>query len=254
MKKIFLKKILIITILLLHFSPAEMACANSENKSWRISIGLGAAVKNNIRKNNNKSGQGGDVIINSLPLLQIAWGPISIGQQGVNAAFYGNRQVGASLNFNQAGDRYNGAEMENKKESWLLGLGLKYHKFSLLLAKDISARSKGSKFNINYTEVYPLGQKTLTRSSLGVECFDKNFAHYYYGVKAQEVIATRGEYQPSSFCQPTMSFFPIYSFDEHLDFLIGLSLKGLSREVKNSPLVNSSWLESAFIFGGLWKF
>ncbi len=268
MKKIIQKKILLITILLPSFClsdkaiSADVIAAKSAptvntltaNKSWRISLGLGASIKNNLRRNNNKSGSGGDVVFTPLPLLQIAWGPISVGQQGVNAAFYGNQQTGASLNFNQAGDRYYGTGMEIKKESWLLGLGLKYHKFSFLFAKDISARSRGAKLNFNYAELYPLGKNMKTRSSLGLECYDQKFAQYYFGVKANEVMATRREYNPKKFCQLTMSFFPIYSFDEHLDFMAGLSFKGVSKEVKNSPLIKSNWLESALIIGSLWKF
>ena len=226
-----------------------------KQKSWQISLGLGAAFKNNIRKDNTKSGTGGDLVATPLPLLQVAWGPISVGQQGVNAAFYGNRVVGASLNFNQAGDRYYGSGMEQKKESWLLGLGVKYHKISALFAKDISARSRGSKLNLSYSEMYPLGKKVFTRSAIGIECYDENFASYYYGVKAIEATSFRNEYHPKRYCIPSLSFFPIYKYNDNLDLLSGFSFKGLAKEIRHSPLVkNGVWLESALILGGLWKF
>jgi len=249
-----------ITIILLAFLVAlssygdEKTGPMASGRSWQVSLGLGGVLKNNIRKDNNKSGSGGDVIFNALPLVQLAFGPISLGQQGLNAGVYGNRLVGVSINFNQAGDRYEGTGMEARSTSWLLGFGFKYYKFSALIAKDVSNRSRGTKLSLHYTESYPLSEKTFTRSSIGLECYNSSFAEYYYGVRSIEVTSTRGEYHPKQYCLPTLSFFPGYKYDDHLNLMAGFSFKGLSREIRKSPTTNGTWLESALIFGGLWKF
>ncbi len=262
LKQNYLKKAFVVFSLLTFISgkSAFSEETKSENsgptvkKSWQISLGLGAAFKNNIRKDNNDSGKGGDVIIMPVPMLQVAWGPISLGQQGVNAHVYGNREIGASINFNQAGDRYFATGMEAKRESWMFGAGFKYYKLSFLVAKDITGRSKGAKVSLHYTELYPLSQKVFTRSSVGLECYDQKFAEYYYGVKTNEVAPTRSEYHPNHYCLPTLSFFPGYKLDKQLSIMSGFSFKGLSKEIRRSPTTTGTWLEGALIIGGLWAF
>lgn len=249
-----------ITILLLAFLiplttfSDEKSGPTAKDRAWQISLGLGAALKNNIRIDNNRSGSGGDVIVNVLPLIQLSFGPISLGQQGVNAGVYGNKLVGVSINFNQAGDRYEGSNMETRNLSWLLGFGFKYYKFSALIAKDVTNRSRGTKLSLHYTESYPLSEKTFTRSSVGLECYSQSFADYYYGVKSNEVTSVRNEYHPKQYCLPTLSFFPGYKYDDHLNIMTGFSFKALSSQIRKSPTTNGAWLESALIFGGLWKF
>jgi outer membrane scaffolding protein for murein synthesis (MipA/OmpV family) len=251
---------LFITILLTSFFgfqnsfSEEKSGPTDEIKSWHLSLGYGIALKNNIRKDNNYSGGHADVIFNSIPLVQIAWGPISIGAQGLSANLIGNREVAGYLNLNRVGDRYYATGMEDRKDSWFFGAGIKFYKFNVLISKDIDGRSHGVKAILNYTAIYPLGEKIFTRSSVGLECYNKSFAEYYYGVRSNEATTSRSEYHPNAYCLPTASFFPGYKYNENVNFLIGTSVKGLTKAIHNSPTTDGSWLEVALILGATWKF
>ena len=254
-----IKKI-IITFLLLPFLfiqnsfSEEKTGPTEKNKAWFISLGYGIALKNNIRKDNNYTGTQADVVVSHIPLLQVAWGPVSLGAQGLSANLLGNREIAGFLNINRAGDRYYATGMENKKDSWFFGAGLKFHKFNFLIARDINGRSHGVRASISYNALYPIGEKIFVRSSAGLECFDKSFANYYYGVRANEATQLRTEYHPNAYCLPTASFFPGYKYSDDLSFLVGFSLKGLVSAVRSSPTTNDNWLEGAIILGTIWKF
>jgi outer membrane protein len=144
--------------------------------------------------------------------------------------------------------------MDDRKSSWFFGGGFRYQKITLLYARDIQGRSHGKKLTLHYSEMYPLGEKFFTRSSVGLECYNVSYADYYYGVRANEVSATRAEYHPNNYCLPTVSFFPIYKYNEHVNLLTGLSFKVLTKDVRRSPTTTGTWLESALILGGTWVF
>ncbi|MDD4974216.1 MAG: MipA/OmpV family protein [Bacteriovorax sp.] len=255
-----ISKTLLITIFLIAFLSTQNAISEEKTgptdgiKSWRLSLGYGIALKNNIRKDNNYSGGQADVLFNHIPLVQIAWGPISIGAQGLSANLVGNREVAGYLNINRVGDRYYATGMENRSDSWFFGAGLKYHKLNFLLARDINGRSHGVKATIHYVVLYPLGKKIFVRSSAGIECYNRSFAEYYYGVRSNEATSNRSEYHPKAYCLPTASFFPGYKYSEDINFLMGVSLKGLTQAVRKSPTTNGTWLEEALILGATWKF
>ena len=227
---------------------------DSSKKTWRLSLGYGMAFKNNIRKDNNYKGSHSDILFNQIPLIQVAWGPISIGAQGLMANLIGNREVAGYLNLNRAGDRYYATGMESIKESYFFGLGIKIHKFNGLISRDINGRSKGIKATFHYSSIYPLGEKISARSSMGFECYDKAFAEYYYSVQSNETNSTRSEYHPKAYCLPTASFFPSYKYSEDLNLLTGVAFKVLSKTVRQSPTTDGSWLETTLILGATWKF
>ncbi len=243
---------------ILFYSHFFLKISFAEEKSGssiplKISIGAGGAIKNNIRQDNQYRNGHADVLFNPIPLLQISWGPVFIGQQGLTASFVGNREKSLYLNLNNLGDRYDGEGMESRRTSWFAGIGLKYKKLNLLISRDINGRSKGSKYNISYAEFYTINKTFFTRSSLGLDCFSKNFAEYYYGVKNNEATSNRQEYHPNAYCSPSMSFFPGYKFNDNVSVLTGLSLKSINNEVRNSPTTNDNWVEAALILGGLWQ-
>jgi outer membrane protein len=249
----------LITISLLSYYGSNIAYSEDKiesitpQKKWHLSLGYGVAVKNNIRKDNLYSGAGNSIILNHIPLVQIGWGPISVGAQGLTASFIGDKNIAGYFNINRAGDRYYGIGMESRKDSWFFGAGLKYMKYNFLMTKDINGRSHGIKATINYSVIYPIGVKIFARSSIGIECFSRMFSDYYYGVKANESTSTRAVYQPKAYCAPGASFFPGYKVNEELSLLMGISLKGIPKTVSNSPTTDNSWLESAVIMGATWK-
>ncbi len=257
--------VLFMPILLNAFSP--MKNANAEEKTaekinppatakraWHLSLGYGIAIKNNFRKDNNYSGARADILLKHIPLIQVGWGPVSVGAQGLTANLVGNREVGGFLNINRFGDRYYSPGMENRKDSWFFGAGLKYNKFLFMLSRDINGRSHGARFSANYNAVYPIGEKIFTRSSAGFECYSESFAEYYYGVRASEVSVRRSEYHPKSYCAPVASFFPGYKISDEVSILLGLAIKGIPKTVRHSPTTNGDWLEAALIGGATWKF
>lgn len=256
-KKSFLICLKILSIILffnIQKGRADEAGNSSVMKSWRLSLGYGVAIKNNIRKNNNYSKGRADVIFNHIPIVQIAWGPLSIGAQGITANALGNRDTAFFLNLNRNGDRYYATGMDARRDSWFFGAGIKYYKINVLLARDIEGKSHGIKGSINYTSLYPIGEKIFTRSSAGLECYNRAHAEYYYGVKSYEATTTRPEYHPGAYCLPTASFFPSYKAHENINLLMGISSKILASEIRSSPTTNGAWLEAALILGATWKF
>lgn len=233
---------------------SEVTTAPVAKKSWHLSLGYGVALKNNLRKNNEFSNSAADILIKHIPLAQVGWGPVSVGAQGFTANLIGNREVGGFININRFGDRYYSQGMENRKESWFFGAGLKYNKLLFMLSRDINGRSHGLRFSTNYNAIYPIGEKIFTRSSVGIECFSKSYSEYYFGVRSNEATSIRSEYHPSAYCTPGASFFPGYKIYDELSLLVGLSLKLVSSTVRQSPTTNGDWLDAALISGLSWKF
>lgn len=223
-------------------------------QGFHVSVGAGVAVKNNMRKDNTYNNTHGDIFVSPIPLIQIGWGPLSLGGQGLKADLYGTRQWGVYTNIDRVRERYKGTGMDDRRDSWFWGIGGRFGKFAGHFSKDIQGRSHGKKWNLNYAEMYMLRPKVFTRSAVGIECFDKNYADYYYGVKATEVRSGRPEYHPTRFCQPTLSFAPMYKLDEKVTIMTALALKGLSKEIRHSPTVRGGNIESGLIFGALYQF
>lgn len=248
---------LVLFVLLLLLTSAysqEKSTAITGAIPLKLSIGAGVAIKNNIRLNNQYRNGHGDIIFRPIPLLQISYGPVFVGQQGLTVSALGDRMKSLYLNLNNSGDRYDGIGMESRKNSWFAGVGVKYNKFNLLISRDINGRSKGIKLNGSYAEFYTINKTFFTRSSLGLECFSKNYAEYYYGVRASEATISRAEYHPKAYCVPSMAFFPGYKVNENASVMTGVSLKTIAQQVRHSPTTNDNWLEAALILGGLWQF
>lgn len=264
MKTIFTSKKMIITILLLSFFASSNSFSQEKMSSqsgptdrrsgFHLALGLGVAMKNNLRRDDTYKHHHGDVLFTPIPLIQFGWGPVSFGGQGLKADLYGNRAWGVYTNIDRSRDRYHGSGMDDRRDSWFWGVGGRFKKFSAHLAKDIQGRSHGKKWNVNYAEMYTIREKFFTRSSIGLECYDARYADYYYGVKATEVTSARSEYHPGRTCQPTVSFAPIYKMDDNVSFITALTMKGLAKEIRHSPTIKGGNLEAGLIFGSLWQF
>lgn len=253
----FMKTFFILFFILNIFSHSLFSAESGPTKPSRgfhLALGLGVAMKNNMRKDNTYNNTHGDLIFSPIPLIQIGWGPISFGGQGLKLDLYGNRQWGIYTNIDRNRDRYRGTGMDDRRDSWFWGIGGRYGKFSTQIARDIQGRSKGKKFNFNYSEMYTIKEKFFTRSAIGVECLDQNYADYYYGVKKSEATAWRPEYHPGRLCQPTLSFAPMYKMNENITFITALSLKYLARDIQDSPTIKGGNTEAGLIFGSLWQF
>ena len=227
---------------------------NSSPAPFIISLGAGVAIKTNIRKNNNQLYHGGDVIASPIPLMQISWGPVFVGQQGLTANLVGDREISGFLNLNRGGDNYYATGMRARYDSWFFGGGFKYHKLTFNFSRDISGKSHGMRTGLNYVEIYHLSENIFTRSGLSLECFNDSFADYYYGVREYESNAEHPEYHPHAYCLPGVSFFPGYKYNENFNVMSGISFKGITSQVRRSPTTTGTWLESALILGGLWRF
>ena len=250
---------ILITILLLSFLSINVSLSAEESgptnsQTFHISLGAGVAIKNNIRKDNNESNHGGDVIASPIPLLQISWGPVALGQKGLSLALFGDKEFSGYINIDRAGDNYYATGMSARYDSWFFGGGLRYQKFHFYISRDINGRSKGLKLGLNYMKTYRLSERSFAAATLGLECYNKNFAEYYYGVKTSEATAARFEYHPKAYCIPGVSLFPGYKVTEKFSLITGASLKIITKEVRHSPTTKGGWLEGALIFGGLWKF
>lgn len=254
LKYVHLSLILFAGLSLHVFSEEVKEVKKVAPKSFRLSVGTGASFKNNIRKNNQHSGDGGDILFSPLPFVQFSWGPLFIGQQGLTLSLLGDREKSFYVNINTGGDRYDGEGMQPRKSSFFAGGGIKYHKFSFHLARDINGRSHGIKSSFSYAETYTINETFFTRSALGLDCFDRRYADYYYSIRNSEATSMRAEYHPQAYCTMGLSFFPGYKFNPNISTVTGLSLKNVAQTVRQSPTTDGSWLELALILGALWQF
>lgn len=242
--------------LLALFIPTSLLMAQpapSNDKSYHLAVGAGYALKTNIRKDNTYKNSDKDLIGKAIPMAQIFIGPVQIGAGGLTVNVVGKPFLGAYLNLSQMGDNYYANGMQNRKESWGAGIGAKIFGLQLQLNKDINGRSKGYKGQISFGKPYFFDENLLIRFGVNLEILDQNFMDYYYGVKASEATATRPYYAPSAATNLSLNAFPIYKYNEDVNFLAGYSLKFLNKKIQDSPTTKDRKLEHALIFGATYR-
>lgn len=227
---------------------------NAQEKSgYHFSVGAGYALKSNIRKDNLYKGAHKKMVGKAIPMAQVFLGPVQIGAGGLTLNILGNPFLGAYFNVSQMGDNYYGAGMENRKESWGAGFGVKLFGLQLQLNKDINGRSKGHKGQISYGKAHFFHDDLLVRFGVSLEILDQNYMNYYYGVRAHEATATRPYYAPSAATNVSINAFPVYKYTDDVNFLAGYSLKFLNKKIQDSPTTNDKKLEHAIIFGATYR-
>jgi len=232
----------------------QLQAAETGGLRLKAGLGFGMALKNNLRFDNDYINLDRSTVLSSIPMVMLFYGPISLGQNGLNLGFIGNRDRSAFLNFNRYGERYYGPLMDRRKESWFGSLGVKWDEWALVLGRDLMGRSQGIRSQLSYTYVKNYDDQSMLRASAFLEFLDGQFVNYYYGVRAHEVNAWRSIYTPGATFIPGMGLFYAPRFFEHLSLNLGAVLKYIPSEIKKSPTTKGTDFETTMIAGAMWNF
>ncbi len=219
-----------------------------------VSIGTGLAIKKNNRVGNTYEDADKATIAKAFPLVQAKFGDFTLGAQGLAWQAWGNPFMGVSLTANLGGERYESPGMQGRKKSLFLGTLLKFEKYSLLVSRDVSCKSRGIESQLSFNEVYPMGEGLLLRASVFLEWVDNKYARYYYGVRSSEATPNRPAYEPGNFFTPGAGLMSIYRLQQNLTLLTGISLRYQTDRMTDSPTVKNEPLNTSGFLGISFKF
>ncbi|MGL4209371.1 MAG: MipA/OmpV family protein [Candidatus Adiutrix sp.] len=119
--------------------------------------------------------------------------------------------------------------------------------FGLKASQDILGHSEGQLVNLSYA--YPFDfDPLLLRTGAGLSWASAKHLRYYYGISSQESQKSGlMEYEPNQAISPYLSLDATYRLTQHLNLNAGSQLTFLNSEIKNSPMVDSSRIFSAYM-------
>ena len=239
----YMKNLLLISMItLLSFKTYAQ-----DERSWRVSIGAGVAMKKNNRVNNLYKHHQKKFIIAPIPFVTASFGRVSIGGEGLSVRAIGNHLINVSVFAKFGGDKYLGLGMNPRRTSTWIGASAKFFKYGLSAQRDISGNSHGHTVHLSYGEFMKISDSMMLRAGLSLEWADDRYAEYYYGVRSHEATADRREYHVNNYFQPGINVMPIYKITEDLTLTTILGAKLMPKDVRNSPTMNGDKLE----FGGI---
>lgn len=142
--------------------------------------------------------------------------------------------------------------MDERKKSLDAGIGARYEwndiRFSASLMTDVLSVSQGSEVSLSLSKVFNYGP-FFFEPSIGVVSQDKNLVDYYYGVKTEEILQDRPQYNGDS----------AVNVQYGLSFMTPVLFKGLTRlrfsytsfddTIMDSPLVSGdNGVSAMFIY------
>lgn len=123
----------------------------------------------------------------------------------------------------------------------------------LELLGDASGNSKGQRVALGLERKWKLSPSIMLVPQVGVEWVDKKYVDYYYGVRASEAMAGRAAYVGKGTVNADISLTGIYRFDKHHSMMLNIGVKSLGKEIKDSPIVDSS-TENRVMLGYTYRF
>jgi MipA family protein len=106
----------------------------------------------------------------------------------------------------------------------------------LELLSDVTGKSKGQEFSLQYGYPLDFGQTQIT-PNIGVTYLSKKMANYYYGTLDSEVRRGAIDYQPDAVTIPYVGVNFMRSFGNNWTFLAMLEYSVLPNKIKDSPLL-----------------
>ncbi|MFT3953780.1 MAG: MipA/OmpV family protein [Piscinibacter sp.] len=105
---------------------------------------------------------------------------------------------------------------------------------------DTSGHSKGQRFSLGLEKKFRLGRQLMVVPYLGAHWLDRKYVGYYYGVRADEAMAGRAAYAGKAGVNAELGVRTMYLLDRHHSMLLDVSVTGLAKGIKDSPLVDRS--------------
>ncbi len=118
---------------------------------------------------------------------------------------------------------------------------------------DVSANSKGYRFNIGLEKSWRFGQHMMLTPRVVAKWQDKKFVDYYYGVRDEEVRYDRAAYRGDSATNIDFGIRGTYMFNQRHSMFLDLEVTSLADEIKDSPLVDRS-TQNFVLFAYMYRF
>lgn len=144
--------------------------------------------------------------------------------------------------------------LEDRDDSLDAGISASWNtsagEFELELLSDVSGKSKGQEFSLQYGYPLELGSTSIT-PTIGVTYLSDKMANYYYGTLQSEVARGVVDYKPDAVTIPHVGLNVMRPFGNNWMFLAMLEYSVLPSEITDSPLVERDTNGSAEIIIGL---
>lgn len=245
-----MKNILLLTVL----STLSFSVFAQDERAWNATIGAGLVFKKNMRQGNTYEDMDKKYFVKPIPFVQGSYGRFSLGIQGISILAVGNPMMNVSAFVKRDGDRYHGLGMIPRKDSVFVGATAKFFNYGFSLSHDINGRSKGWIATANYAKFFPISEMLVLRASVSVDWLDDKYAEYYYGVRSNEVTATRREHHLNNYFLPGVSLMPIFKLTERSSIMTILSAKVLPKDVSSSPTMTGKSIDYGAILAYNYKF
>jgi len=219
-------------------------------KGPQFSLGLGVALSENVRRDNQYDKSDKATIISPIPVATFQWGRFSIRGKGAQYTLYRNPLFTPHIMINRDGDTYYGEGLNRRKPSWFAGFGFRVWRLSFSIKKGIEDKSKSTVGKVAFHYGLPLGKTGIhLSSSVGLEFLNSKYTQYYYGVTNLEANSKFQEYSPSSTINKFISVNLMGRVTEKVSYLVGPGYKLLGSEVYNSPTIRKK--TSFFMIAGM---
>jgi outer membrane scaffolding protein for murein synthesis (MipA/OmpV family) len=230
-------------------TATSMASARSVDKSqW----GLGLAVGSTLRPY-----RGVDSETIGLPILIYESRWLSVAGPVVDLKLPSPSSVSFRLRARyepgigyQADDSSALSGMEDRKAGAWIGGAVLWHTGIVDLGGewlgDASGYSKGQRATFSLQRQFPLADFLITPRFEAI-WLDRKYVDYYYGVRAEEVLAGRAFYEADSTVNTRLGVRVDYRIRPRHSLFLDLSATRLGNEIEDSPLVDRSNSSAAFI-------
>lgn len=120
----------------------------------------------------------------------------------------------------------------------------------LELLADVSGKSKGQQYSLQYGYPLNFGQTQIT-PTIGVTYLSNDMANYYYGTLQSEVARGVIDYKPDAVTIPSVGLNFMRFFGNNWIFLAMLEYNALPKKITNSPLLERNTNGTAEIIIGV---
>jgi outer membrane protein len=120
----------------------------------------------------------------------------------------------------------------------------------LELLADVTGKSKGQEFSVQYGYPLDLGRTVIT-PNIGVTYLSKDMANYYYGTLDSEVRRGVIDYKPGAATLPYVGVNVMHSFADNWTFVAFLEYSVLPNKITDSPLLERNTKGAAEIIIGV---
>ncbi|MCE8014204.1 MipA/OmpV family protein [Halomonas daqingensis] len=118
---------------------------------------------------------------------------------------------------------------------------------------DVSGNSNGQIASLGLERTWRFGNHVLFTPHVGASWQDEKTVDYYFGVRENEARLDRPAYVGEAGVNIEAGVRGVYMFDRHHSVLVGGGVTSLADEIKDSPLVDRSTVNSVYL-GYMYRF